>query len=224
MHTHSLQPFHLSACLLIDVAVFDRIYTALFSALEQTHCTLVACDSEWVTAAFHSAFWKSTEVMYLQRWIGCRTTGATWNCCRLGAFCVHHTTMHHVTSFHAKPHTWGSNVFKCNLPPALLSRMTGIFYVLLQKHGGWNRYRNKSQYKKLTMPLLPGLKPAIFRLRVRRSNHLAIPGAVCSKGHSSEPNKEIESERHNKAGLSVKGGGENWDLLEAKYSWRDLSK
>ena len=24
--------------------------------------------------------------------------GATWNCCRLGAFCVHHTTMHYVTS------------------------------------------------------------------------------------------------------------------------------
>ena len=24
--------------------------------------------------------------------------GATSNCCRLGAFCVHHTAMHHVTS------------------------------------------------------------------------------------------------------------------------------
>ena len=24
--------------------------------------------------------------------------GATWNCCHLGTFCVHHTTMHHVTS------------------------------------------------------------------------------------------------------------------------------
>ena len=27
---------------------------ALFSALEQTHCTLVACDSKWVTAAHSS--------------------------------------------------------------------------------------------------------------------------------------------------------------------------
>ena len=28
--------------------------------------------------------------------------GATWNCCRLGAFCVHHTTMRHVTPSKAK--------------------------------------------------------------------------------------------------------------------------
>ena len=41
------------------------------------------------------------------------------------------------------------------------------------------------------------------------TNHSAIPGPVCSKGHISEPNKERDSERHNKAGLSVKGGGEN---------------
>ena len=74
------------------------------------------------------------------------------------------------------------------------------------------------------MYLLPGLDPAIFRLGVRRSNHLAIPAPVCSKGHSSEPKKEKDSERHNKAGISAKGGGENWDLVEAKYSWRDLSK
>ena len=26
----------------------------------------------------------------------------TWNCCHLGAFCVHPTTIHHVTSLHAK--------------------------------------------------------------------------------------------------------------------------
>ena len=30
----------------------DRFYIALFSALEQTHCVLVACDSKWVTSCF----------------------------------------------------------------------------------------------------------------------------------------------------------------------------
>ena len=40
-----------------------------------------------------------------------------------------------------------------------------------------NGYRNKSQHRKLTQekkifpPLLPGLEPATFRSRVRRSNH-----------------------------------------------------
>ena len=29
--------------------------------------------------------------------------GTTWNCCHFGVFCGHHTTVHHVTSVHAKP-------------------------------------------------------------------------------------------------------------------------
>ena len=46
---------------------------------------------------------------------------------------------------------------------------------------GWNRYRNKSQHRKLTLdkkiipPLQKGFEPATFRSRVRRSNHWAIP-------------------------------------------------
>ena len=32
---------------------------------------------------------------------GADMVGATWNCCRLGAFCVHHTTTHNVTSCEA---------------------------------------------------------------------------------------------------------------------------
>ena len=43
----------------------DGSYIAIFSALEQTHCTFVACDSEWVTAAFYSVFWMSTEAVCL---------------------------------------------------------------------------------------------------------------------------------------------------------------
>ena len=37
---------------------------------------------------------------------GCYVTGATWSCCYLSMFCVHHTTMHQfAVSLHAKPHT-----------------------------------------------------------------------------------------------------------------------
>ena len=45
----------------------------------------------------------------------------------------------------------------------------------------WNGYRNKRHHRKLTLekkilpPFLPGLKPATFRSRVRRSNHRDIP-------------------------------------------------
>ena len=47
--------------------------------------------------------------------------------------------------------------------------------------GGGNGHRSKSQGKQLTLEkkflplLLPGLEPAIFQSRVRRSNHRAIP-------------------------------------------------
>ena len=37
----------------ISSSSHDHFYIALFSALEQTHCALVACDSEWVTVAFY---------------------------------------------------------------------------------------------------------------------------------------------------------------------------
>ena len=55
-------------------------------------------------------------------------TGAMWNCCHLGTFCAHHTTMHQFTvSLHSKPHTQGACVFNCNLPPALLAEWLGPF-------------------------------------------------------------------------------------------------
>ena len=34
---------------------------------------------------------------------------------------------HHVTSLHAKPHTWDACVFSCNLPPTFLARWPGSF-------------------------------------------------------------------------------------------------
>ena len=36
--------------------VVDRFNIALFSALEQSHCALVVCDSKQVTVAFYSVY------------------------------------------------------------------------------------------------------------------------------------------------------------------------
>ena len=47
--TRTTQPFTLAARIII---IIHRFSTALFSALEQTHCAHVACDSEWVTVSF----------------------------------------------------------------------------------------------------------------------------------------------------------------------------
>ena len=95
----------------------------LFSALEQIHLALVACDSEWVT--FYSAFWISTAVVnYSAVWL---LHG--WCHVKLPpsrrTFCVHHTTTHQFTmSLHSKPHEC---TFICNLPPALLEEWPGSF-------------------------------------------------------------------------------------------------
>ena len=37
-------------------AVVECFYIALFSALEQTHCTLAMCDFKSVTVSFYSTF------------------------------------------------------------------------------------------------------------------------------------------------------------------------
>ena len=73
----------------------DCLYSAILCSLEQTHCTRL-----WFYMSdklFYSALKKkkSTEVVYLQHWHG-------WCHMKLQPsqrkFCVHHTTMHHVTS------------------------------------------------------------------------------------------------------------------------------
>ena len=74
----------------------DRFYIALFSALEQTHCARM-----WFYMSdklFIARFWISTEVVYLQRWHGWCHKNLLPERVSLGAFCVHHTTMHRVTS------------------------------------------------------------------------------------------------------------------------------
>ena len=147
--SHSSWTMTLSALLMIA-------YIAPFSALEQTHCARHVILHEWQDSAFLVCFvfWISTKVVYLQHWHGC---------CHMKLlpsrhkFCVHRTTVHHVTSCKA---TYVrcmrvSITVTCHLHRDLL-RATAVTR-------GWNGYRNKSQHRKLILekkflPPLPGCK------------------------------------------------------------------
>ena len=75
-------------------------------------CSTSHCWSLLYSAILHSQADSLRLRVILHEWIGLYSTfqyppkwcaysagiaDATWNCCHLGAFCVHHTTMHHVT-------------------------------------------------------------------------------------------------------------------------------
>ena len=145
--------------------VVVRFYIALFSALEQHH---------WARMRFYMSeqlfiarFWISTEVVYCAG-----MAGATWNSCRLVAFCEHNTTMNYVTS-HTHTLTMQSHIRKVHACVAVTCHLyfwqndRGILRAAAVTRG-WNGYRNKSQHRKLTLekktlpPLLQGLEPATF--------------------------------------------------------------
>ena len=44
------------------IIIMDCFYIAVFSALVQTHCTQVACDSEWVTVSFTECIFTYIEM------------------------------------------------------------------------------------------------------------------------------------------------------------------
>ena len=81
-------------CLDVPVVVLlDRFYAAPFSALEQTHCALVACDFQWVNVDVYGAFLISTEVVYSRRylvltWLALRKTAAVSACSTMRQFTV----------------------------------------------------------------------------------------------------------------------------------------
>ena len=82
--------------------------------------------------------WRSTKVVYLGHCLVVTTymTGSMWNCCCLGMICVHHTTMHHHMSLHAKPQKQGACLLNCNLPPALLADWSECFTCYCSNMGG----------------------------------------------------------------------------------------
>ena len=58
---HSMFPDEI---IIIIIIIIHSFYIALFSALKQTHCAHVACDSEWVTILLQRVLLISTEVVY----------------------------------------------------------------------------------------------------------------------------------------------------------------
>ena len=114
-------------------------------------------------------------MVYLQRWHGwCHIKLQLSRC----TFCVHHTTVHHVTSCKATYIRCMGLAVTCHLHfwqnDWDLLRATSVTW-------GWNGYQNKSQHRKSTMEkkilplLLQGFKPATFQSQVQCSNHWAVP-------------------------------------------------
>ena len=129
------------------ITITDRFYIALFSAVEQTHCTHVAyVNYDWVTVSYYSAFKKkilSTEVVYWQRYL---VAGATWNCCRLRASSVYtirwlcpslqnYVIQNHIVRVHVCNWSYHSWTLSRLIPPI------GSCFVL-NGETGWKRTNN----------------------------------------------------------------------------------
>ena len=147
-------------------------YIALFSAL-LSRLTALACGSTRVTSFIvrfcFFLFLIYTEVVYLQRWHGwCHMKSS-----RLGASPVYTIQPSHFMQSHIRK-VYACLAVTCHLHflqnDRDLLRATAVTR-------GWNGYQNKSQHRKSTLekkilpPLQPGLEPATFQSRVRRSNH-----------------------------------------------------
>ena len=122
---------------------------ALFSALEQTHCTLVTCDSEWATIVFHGAFFNIHQSGVLTALFGCYMAGAKWSCCRLGARSLYttgypHAPVYSVTSCKATFLGCMCSAVTCHLHFWQNDREYFHSTAVTQ---GWNGYRNKSQHR-----------------------------------------------------------------------------
>ena len=86
-----------------DRMIVDHSYIALFSALEQTHCT---CMWFYMSAQlFIVCFWIFTKAL---AWlVPLETTAILAHFVYIIQPCT--------TSFHAKPHTYSACIFSCNL-------------------------------------------------------------------------------------------------------------
>ena len=142
---------------------------------------MLACNSTWVISffrVFSSSFFPN--FIYPPKWCtySAGMAGATWNCCCLGTFCVHHTPMHHdfMQSHIHKVHA--CLAITCHLHFSQTDQDLLHATAVTQ---GWNGYQNKSQHRKLTLekkillPLLQGFEPTTFWSWVQHSNHWAVP-------------------------------------------------
>ena len=118
-------------------------YIAQFSALEQSPCTRMWFYMSDQLSTAH--FWISTEVVYLQCLLG-------WCHMKLllswPKFCVHHTTMHHVTMQNHIRKVYACLAVTCHLH--FWQNDRDLLHAIAVTQG-WNRYQNKSPHKKLTL-------------------------------------------------------------------------
>ena len=168
----SLQTYAMSCC----SSCWSLLYSAILcSQADSLHWHVIL--HEWLV--FYSVFLNI-------HWSGvlnsADTAGATWNCCHRGAFCVYHTTMHHVTSCKA-------TYVRCLAVTCHLHFRQQNDWDLLRATvitWRWNGYQNKSQQRKLTLEkeilslLLLGFKPTTFQSKVWCSDHWAIPASSLS--------------------------------------------
>ena len=84
-------------CLLLLITFIEHC-SSLSSRLTALllHVTL----NQWLQRALNTHLSGVVATLF-----GSYMTGAIWNCCHLGTFCGHHTTMQYITSLHAKLHT-----------------------------------------------------------------------------------------------------------------------
>ena len=83
--------------------IFWLWYSTIFCSWADTALLLHVILNEWL--GLFIAHFSTHQSGLLTALFGYYMAGAMWNCCHLGVFCVHFTTMHHVTSFQAMPYT-----------------------------------------------------------------------------------------------------------------------
>ena len=117
----------------------------------------------------------STKVVYLQRWHGwCHKKLLPSR--RVLCTPYNHAPCHFMQSHIRKVHAY----LAVTCHPHFWQNDRGLFRATAVTRG-WNRYRNKSQHRKLTLEkkilltLLQGFEPTTSWSRLRRSNHWAIP-------------------------------------------------
>ena len=67
----------------LTIIIHRFLYIAPFSALKQTHCAHVACDSKWATVSIYSCISTIHRSGVLIVLICCCMAGAMWHCCCL---------------------------------------------------------------------------------------------------------------------------------------------
>ena len=173
---------------------FTVVTIALFFASEHTHCALVVCD--WMGDS--ARFWLFTPSVTTL--FGCYMAGVTWTALSRRTFCV---LTQSCTSF-----------LQCRVIRSHRRRVYVCLVVTCHMHfwendmdllhatavtRGWNKHRNESQHRKLTLeknilpPLafLPRLEPETFRSRVRSFTTELFPLRACHHRSKSVIGKYI---------------------------------